>query len=164
MAGFVGTAGRRQRICELICKSRTKLRNKGARIKGRRSKGISQGLLREVLVNTVIEDLVLLIVGEEPLPEEIFLAEEEVPMSEADPPRPATLDESPKPKNWNSPKIYVVDFPPSSTDIRTATAMTTTLNESSVANAPSATDETSETSAMAPATRQTSSSVKRQRM
>merc|ERR1712142_706819 len=71
MARFQTVERPSETVTKLIQNSVAKLKNKEGRVKGRRSKGVPQGLLHQVLVKGVIKDLVKVVNKETRFPKEI---------------------------------------------------------------------------------------------
>ena len=101
MARFTKVEKPTDTVCKLIRNSVAKLKNKDGRVKGRRSKGVPQGLLQQVLVKGVIKDLVQVVNKEKRFPKEITPAPK-LTQSSGVTPRLTSPMKSPKPKSWQS--------------------------------------------------------------
>ena len=102
MARFQTVERPSETVTKLIQNSVAKLKNKEGRVKGRRSKGVPQGLLHQVLVKGVIKDLVKVVNKETRFPKEISTKNNNGAAAKGAAPRLTSPKKSPKPKSWLS--------------------------------------------------------------
>jgi len=103
MARFQTVERPSETVTKLIQNSVAKLKNKEGRVKGRRSKGVPQGLLHQVLVKGVIKDLVKVVNKETRFPKEISTKNTNgAAAAKGAAPRLTSPKKSPKPKSWLS--------------------------------------------------------------